>query len=150
MHIIPLTEVPHHVETVTHWIWDEWRGAYAGETFEGIRKILLGRPTNPPTVVALDGAAPVGVLGFRRIMFRGREPLRLFINSLFVVETHRRRGIGTALLYDALGRVEPADPVVYVYASIRAWYEARGFVVIEEESDTGNAVLRATRPFGAA
>lgn len=149
MQIVPLIEISQHVDTVTQWIWDEWRGGYAGQTFEETKRVLLGGPKNPPTVVALDAAAPVGVLGFRRVMFRGREPLLLFINSLFVLETHRGRGIGTALLHDALGRVGPEDPVVHVYATISAWYQARGFVVVEEDGDTGNAVLRAVKPFGA-
>jgi GNAT superfamily N-acetyltransferase len=77
-------------------------------------------------------------------MFRGREPLLLFINSLFVLASHRGHGIGTALLRDGLGRVGPEDQYVYVYASIRTWYEGRGFVVVEEDGDTGNSVLRAS------
>ena len=92
---------------------------------------------------------PVGVLGFRRVMFRGREPSLLFINSLFVVISHHGRGIGTALLRDGLDRVGPEDPRVYVYASIRAWYVSRGFVMVEEDGDTGNSVLRASVPPGA-
>jgi predicted N-acetyltransferase YhbS len=142
MQIIPLADCPQHVDTVTQWLWDEWGGAYAAQTQEQVRKTLLGRPTNPPTLVALERAEPVGVLGFRRIMFKGREPLLLFINSLFVAETQRGHGVGSALLRAALARVGPQDAVVYVYTHIRAWYEARGFALIEEEAETGNVVLR--------
>ena len=147
MQVVPLSEVPHHLDAVAQWVWDEWRGSHSSQTFEEVRSILQGRATAPPTLIALDGAVPVGVLGFRRVMFRGREPLLLWINALFVVETHRDRGVGTALLYDALGRVGPEDAAVYVYAAIRGWYQARNFVMVEAEGDTGNAVLRASRPF---
>jgi len=146
MQILPLVEVPQHVDAVALWIWDEWRGGEARQTFEETRAVLLGQRDTPPTIVALDAAVPIGVLGFSRFLFRGREPLVLFINSLFVVETHRGRGVGSALLRDALGRVGPEDSFVYVYKGIRAWYEARGFVVIQENGDTGNAVLRVSRP----
>jgi GNAT superfamily N-acetyltransferase len=143
MKVVPLVDVPHHVDMIAQWIWGEWRGGFAGQTFEDTRTVLLGRPTNPPTLVALEAGMPVGVLGFRRVMFRGREPLQLFINSLFVLASHRSRGLGTALLQDGLRRVGSEDEYVYVYASIRTWYEDRGFVVIEVDGDTGNFVLRA-------
>lgn len=147
MQIIPLIEVPQHVDLLAQWICEEWHAGYDREALEEVKTILRGGPTSPPTVVALDGEAPIGVLGFRRVMLRGREPLLLFINSLLVLETHRGRGIGTALLNDALGRVAPEDSCVYVYAAIPAWYQARGFVVVEPEDDAGNTVLRASRPF---
>jgi ribosomal protein S18 acetylase RimI-like enzyme len=43
----------------------------------------------------------------------------------------RRRGIATALLNEALARVGKEHDAIYVYTQIRAWYEARGFTVIE-------------------
>jgi predicted N-acetyltransferase YhbS len=150
MQILSLIEVSHHADTIAQWIWDEWRGGEARQTFEETRAVLLRHPGTPPTIVALDANAPIGVLGFSRFMLGEREPLLLFINSLFVVEAHRGRGIGTALLRDALGRVGPEDTFVYVYTGLRAWYQARGFVVIQENGETGNAVLRTSRRGSAA
>lgn len=145
MQIVPLVDALHHADTVAQWIWDEWGGGYDHQTIDETRAVLLGRPTDPPTLVALEAAKPIGVLGFRRVMFRGREPSLLFINSLFVLASYRGRGLGTALLRDGLGRVGPDEHYVYVYATIRTWYEDRGFVVIEEDGDTGNFVLRWAR-----
>lgn len=145
MQIIPLTECQQHLDTVTQWVWDEWGGVHVGGSIEKVRAILAGRPTCPPTLVALEREVPVGVLGFRRLMLRGRGPVRLFINQLFVVPARRAQGIGTALLREALGRVGPEDEALYVYTHLKVWYEERGFVVVEAEAQTGNVVLRAVR-----
>lgn len=144
MQILTLAECPQHVDTATQWLWDEWPRGASGETFDQTRTTLLGRPDCPPTLLAIDHE-PLGVIGFRRVKFRGREPLLLFINSLLVIPTHRSRGIATALLTEALRRVEPADLPVHVYTHLRDWYTARGFVFVEEESETGNVLLRSHR-----
>lgn len=148
MHILPLPECPQHLDTITQWVWDEWGGRHVGGSIAQVRSIVAGRPTCPPTLVALDGTTPVGMLGFRRITLHGREPLRLFVNQLFVVPGQREHGIGTELVRDALGRVGPEDAALYVYTHLRDWYAARGFTLVEEEAETGNVVLRAPRPSG--
>jgi ribosomal protein S18 acetylase RimI-like enzyme len=146
--IAPLDDCPDHLDTVVQWVWDEWRGGHNKQSFEETRSIIQGKPDRPPTLVAIDEhtAAAVGVLGFRRVMLHGREPLLLFINSLFVPAPARRRGVATALVAEAVRRVGarsgPSDEWLYVYTNIASWYEARGFDVAEHDAETGNTVLR--------
>lgn len=142
--IIPLDDCPQHLDTIVQWVWDEWRGGQNGQSFDQTRAVMKGNPGHPPTLVALDDEThrPLGVLGFRRVMLHGRDPLVLFINSLFVPVSKRRRGIASALLTEAVRRVGPEDEWLYVYTNIATWYEARGFTAIEREPASGNTVLR--------
>lgn len=142
--IIPLADCPQHLDTIVRWVWDEWRGGQNGQSFEQTHAVMKGNPSHPPTLVAIDDSTlqPRGVLGFRRVMLHGRDPLVLFINSLFVPVSKRRQGIASALLTEAVRRVGPGDEWLYVYTNIAAWYEARGFTAIEREASSGNTVLR--------
>ena len=140
MHIVPLADCPQHLETAARWLWDEWHGQYGNRDFEQVRATLFDKPGRPPALLAIDGA-PVGVIVFRRVKFHGQEPLRLFINALFVTAEHRRRGIATALLGDALSRVGTEHDTIYVYTHLRDWYQARGFTFVKEEAETKNVVL---------
>lgn len=141
MQILPISQCERHLDTIAHWLWEEWKET-SGLTLEETRVQTLGRSTCPPTLVAVMGAEPVGVLAFRRAMYRGREPVLLFINSLFVRPSERRRGVGTILIAEALDRVGREDTAVYVFTHIREWYEARGFTVVEEDPETSNFILR--------
>lgn len=140
MQILPITDCEQHVDTAARWIWEEWRET-SGLTLAQTRSQLTERSTCPPALVAVVALELLGVIGFRRVKYRGREPLTLFINSLFVRPSDRGRGIGTALLSAALGRVGSEDRAVHVYTGVRAWYGARDFVVVDEEPDGANVVM---------
>lgn len=71
--------------------------------------------------------------------FRGRGPLRLFVNALFVAEGHRGQGVGSALLAEAVRR---ATSELFVYTDLRGWYEARGFAFVERDAESGSVLLR--------
>jgi predicted N-acetyltransferase YhbS len=141
MEIINLSRCPEHTDTVARWIFAEWADR-SELTLDEVLRHLADQPTRPPTLLAVDGERVLGVLGFRRVKYRGREPAVLFINSLFVAESSRNRGIGSALVSEALRRVGPEDAALYVYTDIRAWYESRDFQLVDQETGTGNAVLR--------
>lgn len=145
MQIVSLSDFPQHLDVVAQWLWDEWHGQYAAQTFEQVRSTLLDKPGCPPALIALDGE-PLGAIVFRRIKFRGREPLLLFVNALYVPLHARERGVATALLTEGLARVGKEHAAVHVYTQIRAWYEARGFTVIEEDSEPPNVVLSRANP----
>jgi predicted N-acetyltransferase YhbS len=140
MQILPIADCEQHLDTAARWIWEEWKET-SGLTLAQTRSQLTERSTCPPTLVAVVALELLGVIAFRRVKYRGREPLSLFINSLFVRPSDRGRGIGTALLSAALGRVGTEDPAVHVYTGVRAWYEARGFAVVDEEPDGANVVM---------
>jgi len=140
MEIVSLSRRPEHKDRVARWIFAEWADR-SELTLDEVLGHLADQPTRPPALLAVDGGRALGVLGFRRVEYRGREPV-LFINSLFVVESSRSRGIGSVLVSEALRSVGPEDSALYVYTDIRDWYEHRGFHLVEQETATGNAVLR--------
>lgn len=153
--IVTLDDYPDYLDTVVQWVWDEWRGGHNNQSLEETRAIMQSKPSWPPTLVAIDEetAQAIGVLGFRRVTLHGREPLRLFINSLFVPAQARRRGVATALVAEAVRRAgarsDRSEEWLYVYTNIASWYEARGFEAAEHDAETGNTVLRvriARRP----
>lgn len=143
MLILPISDCARHVDAIAQWTWEEWKET-SGLTLAQTRTQLQQRSTCPATLIAVVDGEAIGVIAFRRVKYKGREPLVLFINSLFVRPSDRGRGVGTALLSTALGKVGCEDRAVHVYTHIRAWYEARGFTVIEEDPETSNFVLSRT------
>ena len=57
----PLAEHPEHFDTVVEWLRGEW-AMEPGETFEWLQPGC----ERPGALLAMSGARPVGVLGFRR------------------------------------------------------------------------------------
>lgn len=80
----------------------------------------------PAALLALAGEDPLGVLGYRRYAFDEQPPEPLFINVLFVAAEHRGRGVGTALLREALQQAQRFESVLYVYTDAPAYYERFG------------------------
>lgn len=92
-----------------------------------------------PTLVARDGASDVGVL-----LYRPTLPGVVDVHLLAVDPAHHRSGAGSALIELLTGIADtrtitvatlgPSDPDPF-YAGTRAFYEARGFVAVEERAD---------------
>src|SRR5262245_25836302 len=126
MEIVSLNERAHYADAAALWVWELWKDR-SGKTLEQIRVQLLGEPHCPDTLLAVEAEEPVGALASSRFDHPRLGPQLLFVNSLFVVPTARRRGIASALLVRALARAALTDPTLYVYTDIPAWYQARGF-----------------------
>ena len=145
MKIVPLIEREQDIETAARWTWEEWKDL-SGLTLDQARLQLIGRPDCPPSLLAIDDTEAVGVLAFRRVMYKGREPMILSINALYVDARARGRGVGTALVAEAVERAAAFVRVVHVYTNLRAWYEARGFAFLEDDAGTPNCLLCRTLP----
>ncbi len=144
MKIVDATEVASKLDTVAHWLWNQW-GRPEGQTLAESRQ-NLERQRSPCSLVAVVDDEPRGVLVFRRVKYMGRPPLRLFIYSIYVDEGSRGEGIGTALLSEAVARASALDDAVHVYTDIPEWYVERGFSIEERDPKTGNVVLSRTLP----
>ena len=81
-------------------------------------------------LVAFDGARPVGFALAHELPRRHGDRAKLFVYELDVAESHRRRGIASALL----GRVAELAPE----RGIRA-----GFVLTEPDNGAANALYRS-------
>jgi GNAT superfamily N-acetyltransferase len=138
--ILRLSETPEHTDVVARWLWQEW-GEHSGVSLEETRVRLLDPFECPPTLLALVGSEPAGVIGFRRFQRRGEPERSLFIDAIFVAEPFRGRGIGSALLNQALASARPHAAELFVYTERRDWYEARGWQPADDETSGASAVL---------
>jgi predicted N-acetyltransferase YhbS len=146
LRIAPLLEHGEHLDTVADWLWDEWKDL-DGQPWAQMRA-SLDEVRRPASRLALVEDQPVGVLLFKRVKFKGKAPLRLFINALYVTQGQRRRGVASALVEEAARLASESDDVLFVYTHIAPWYERRGFTLTEGEDERGNVVL--SRRLGAA
>ena len=141
--IRPLTECPSHLDTVAKWVFDHWHdhsGLSPAET-----RTRLENPENcPPTLVAEENGAPVGVLGFQRFVRSPGEPSSLFVDVLFVPESERGRGIGADLVREGVERARPFTADLFVYTSQRDWYQKRGWTVLKVDPVSSLFVLSRT------
>ena len=136
--ILSLSERPDDLQTVARWIWEEW----GTRTLEETAGQLADPPGCPPTLLAVAGAAPVGVVGFRRFQRSGESVLSLWINSLYVPYIYRSQSIGTTLLAEATLRARNFETTIYVYTSATSFYLRRGWSLVEHNQDGELAVLK--------
>ena len=141
--IRPLSECPSHLDTVSKWIFDYWHehsGLSAAET-----RTRLQNPADcPPTLIAEEKGVPIGVLGFQRFVRSAGEPPSLFVDVLFVPESERGRGIGTALVREGIERARPFAQDLYVYTAQRDWYRKLGWTVLKVDPVSSLFVLSRT------
>lgn len=142
--IVPLAERPQHLDTVARWVWEQWRD-HSGLSQAQTKTRLLDPGDCPATLLAEEGNAAVGVLGFQRFVRAPGEPASLFIDALFVPEALRRRGIGGALAREGVDRARDFAPDLFVYTAQRDWYLRRGWSLLKVDPLSGLFVLtRAT------
>jgi len=146
MQILSLSDRPAHLETIARWVWQEFRD-HSRLSEEQTRDRLVDPADCPPTLLAEDAGAPVGVLGFQRFVRDPGEPPSLFIDVVFVPEAHRGRGFGRALVHEGIERARAFAPELYVYTSRQDWYRRHGWSLLRVDPVSGLFVLtRSTSP----
>lgn len=131
-----LSDHPAALPVVARWVWETWGSKTYEQTVES-----LDDPRNcPPSLVAVSGVRPVGVVGFGRFRRESDSVDTLWINALFVLDAERSKGLGTQLLTEAVANARHFADELYVYTDVPEWYENRGWAVIESTDD--NTVLR--------
>ena len=83
MEIVRLSDRPDCLDLVASWIWNEWERD-SSTSVDQIRDRIKPE-CRPPPLLAIVSGEPCGALLFRRVNYRGREPLRLYLDSLFVI-----------------------------------------------------------------
>jgi GNAT superfamily N-acetyltransferase len=123
----PLTDHPSALPVVARWVWETW----GSKTYEETIASLDDPDECPPTLIALASGRPVGVVGYGRFRRVDDTVETLWINALYVLETEGCRGIGSRLLSATIELADPWTDRLYVYADVSAWYENRGWTVVE-------------------
>ncbi len=130
-----LADHPSALPVAARWIWETWGTKTLAETIES-----LDDPENcPPTLVAMLGGRPVGVVGLSRFLRVGDTDETLWINAMYVVEVERSHGAGSLLLAAAVESAAPMADRLFVYTDVPEWYQQRGWSVVEREDH--NVVL---------
>jgi GNAT superfamily N-acetyltransferase len=140
--IARLAALPQHVALVTGWLMHEW--PEPKYSFDERRDRLIEPPLCPPTLLALSGNNPVGVLGFARFRRQGDEHVSLFIDALFVHPEVRGRGAGSALLREAVTLAAAYERDLFVYTSSPDWYQRRGWSPVTPADELSRVVLKRT------
>jgi len=132
-----LSEMPDAVPTVARWIWDAWGAKTYAQTVASLEK-----PGLPAPLIAVVAGEPVGVVSFAHFDLGNTGIDDLWIDALFVTPRRRSSGLGSRLVTEAAAVAAATGAQwLYVYTDISAWYEARGWEVVD--SRKGGTVLRS-------
>jgi GNAT superfamily N-acetyltransferase len=104
--IVPLHIQPEHAPVIASWAYEEWY-RHRSLDFDMVRKAFLGRTKDdslPQSFIAVEGAVPVGMVTLKLDDLWTRKDLNPWLSSLYVVPTHRNRGIGHALVRAVINR----------------------------------------------
>ena len=143
------------VPTIAAWHWAEWGHTDPGGSLArwtaGLRR-RVGRHVIPTVLVAFAGAEPVGsvaLVEYDMSIWRQYSP---WLSGMFVVATHRGRGIGSALL--AACEAEAAGLGVeslYLYThSAEDFYRRYGWSVVARDAYGGETVAIMSKPLHGA
>ena len=140
--IVRLTDAPEHADLVTRWLLEEWPDPEL--PFRARKSRLSPAPDCPRTLLAVSNAGPCGVIAFARFMRAGDVKPSLFVDALYVSQAVRGQGVGSALLDAAVAASTGFANVLFAYTGSVAWYQRRGWFIVEAEDADCHAVLGRT------
>ena len=101
MNITYLADHQEVIPELATWFYREWSHLYTGKTISDVRDAIRERTHRdaiPVALVAFEGAAPVGTVCLKTHDMDTRLDLSPWLAGLYVVDTWRGQGIGTALV----------------------------------------------------
>jgi putative acetyltransferase len=147
--IAHLFEHPEHVDTVAHWIYEEWwkdRPGHTVETMAARLREAKDRNGVPLSLVALQAGEPVGTVNLVDNDNEERPDLKPWLAALLVRPEHRGCGVGSALvrsLAAEAGRL--GIPRMYLGTDIPGYYARLGAELFEKVSDEYSILCIRTR-----
>jgi predicted N-acetyltransferase YhbS len=136
MVITELFQVPEHLPVIAAWIHQAfWQGS--GQPVGYVEKLLEDHThakSIPLTLVAMDASTPVGSVCLVENDMAERPNLSPWLAALYVVPTHRKRGIGSQLVNTVVKRARQARcRTVFLNADEQVdFYASLGWQPIEE------------------
>lgn len=107
MRIEHLADQPEWVPVVAKWHWDEWGHLDPNGSLRGWMKRLAGRTNRdhiPTTFIAVDEGEPIGSAGLVTHDMDTRKDLSPWLSGVFVLPSHRSRGVATHLVRAATSK----------------------------------------------
>lgn len=144
--IVNLADRMDCLDTVVHWLWQEWAQDKAIEYMRYSTLHNTQRDRIPMTFVALVGEEPAGTVSLWMNDLRCRQDLYPWMASLYVREGSRGCGIGTLLQAHA---VEEAKRLgyndLYLFTEHKGYYEKFGWTFVEEAPKMNGEYTRIYR-----
>jgi predicted N-acetyltransferase YhbS len=137
----PLVPSSSYLNTVVRWIYDEW-SKENGDTVEEIRTKLFKDRDIPPSQVAFYKNSLVGFVWISRFKKPEDKGPTLWINGLYVGESHRNKGIGASLVQRAEQLSIDFEDTLYAYTEIPEYYLRLGWHLFKEKDSHGSSVVR--------
>lgn len=104
-------------------------------------KNFLLRINPPPSKVAVDEKAAAGFVWISRYQRTEDISPTLWINGLYVKDSHRSRGIGSSLVQLAEQLSSDFEDELYAYTEIPEFYLQLGWRIHQGKNSSGNAVV---------
>ncbi len=100
MEIHPLANHKEVIPTLAKWFFQEWSHLYPGQTVNDIEQVILGRGKMKPlvTFVAFEGEEVLGAVSLKIHDMDTRLDLTPWLSGLYIAESRRKQGFGTALV----------------------------------------------------
>jgi predicted N-acetyltransferase YhbS len=167
IHVVLAAEYPEVVPTVARWHWEWWDRSVPGGSVESWMEELAGFAQAehlPVLMVALDDGEPVGCVSLvEHDMSRAGDPAdgpppakwrkhRPWLSSLYVVQTHRRQGIGTALVERCCVTARTlGETRLFLYTSgADRFYSRLGWTSVGRDEYEGETVTIMTAPLSTS
>ena len=110
------------ITTLAEWFRSEWSEYYATQTLSDIAHDFyeeVNRDAIPIRLVAYLGSELVGTIVLRLNILEGHPEYHPGLGGLFVVEPHRRSGIGTALVQAGMSLAHKIGyPVIFATTNV--------------------------------
>jgi predicted N-acetyltransferase YhbS len=137
--IAHLFEYPEHRALVARWIYGEFWTTSNVHTPQSLERLLRQATIPdeiPMSILALDDGVPVGTVNLIENDDDNRAHLRPWLAALYVVPSHRGRGIGSLLVGELAKRASALGiNTVYLGTDNPGFYEQLGAVVHEQVNE---------------
>lgn len=141
--IVPLSQAPQHVETVTDWLTTAFGTENSRAFFASILGGSLSEADFPLTWVALDGDRVAGTVGLWRCDLISRQDLFPWLAALYVDDTYRGQGLSEQLQQTAIAECRLRGyPVLYLYSECADYYERFGWQYMGDALDYPDKPVR--------
>ena len=127
-------------DQIVEWLYKEW-GSKQGDSMLALKEKLLVKYDCPPSQVAMIATNPVGFIWLNRYQLPEHEKPEIWINGLYVLPKHRRKGIASSLMKRAELLVKHFEKKLYAYTDIPELYLRLGWQVYKPEDNTGNTTV---------
>jgi GNAT superfamily N-acetyltransferase len=142
--VLPLHAVPHLCPIAAYWAYYEW---YSDKNidFSALIKVYqqrAGKSSLPLSWLVLRNKLPVGMISLKEKELRCREEFSPWISALYVVPSHRRKGVAAMLMNAVYCFCQNQGfSRIFLFADYRnltcleKYYQAQGWLFLEQNLD---------------